>query len=88
MAITLVDLLYKDTIIYIYLLVFSFSIALIHCLLENESQMLDYSFAVIYSAIKMFFVCCILIALIFSGGLRLLSLLRNSKEAGLLLLGP
>jgi hypothetical protein len=88
MAITLVDLLYKDTIIYIYLLVFSFSIALIHCLLENESQMLDYSFSVLYSAITMFFVCCISIALIFSGGLRLLSLLRNSEEAGLLLLGP
>jgi hypothetical protein len=88
-AITLVDLLYnKDTIVYIYLLVFSFSIALIHCLLENESQALNFFFSLCYAAITMFFVCCIAIALIFSGGLRLLSLPRNSEEVGLLLLGP
>jgi hypothetical protein len=88
-AITLVDLIYRDTIIYIYLLLLAASSALVHCLLANEPNLtLSYDLATFYSAIMLFFVCCITSSLVFSGGLRLLSLMKNSEAAGLQLLGP
>ena len=89
MKTTLVDWIYQDTIIYIYLLVLIASVALMHCLMQNnKSQTLNYPLSVFYSGCVMFFMCCVTLSLAFSGGLRLLSLIRNSEEAGLLLLGP
>jgi hypothetical protein len=86
---TLVDMIYRDTIIYLYLLISTASTALVHLLLENGSSLtLNYNFSVFYATTVMFFMGCVTASLVLSGSLRFLSLLRNSEAQGLLILGP
>ena len=89
LAVTLVDLVYRDTIVYNYLICFVSSAAIIHCLfLNNESLTLGYEFAIAYSASVFFFISCLSISLFISGVLRLISVIKKSEAAGLQLLGP
>ena len=75
--------------IYLFLLVFIASVGLINCLFdEDNEQTLNYNMSLFYSSGVMFFMVCVLVSLIWSGGLRLISLLHNSEAAGLELLGP
>ena len=87
-SVTLVDLVYRDTIAYIY---FGCSVAttsLVHCLsLNNDSLTVSYEFATVYSVLLSFSVSGISISLIFSGVLRLISVIKKSEAAGLQLLG-
>ncbi len=86
---TLVDLVYRDAIIYLYLICFASSTSILNCLsLKNDTLTLSYEFATAYSAIIVFFVSCLSISLIFSGVLRLISIINKSEAAGLQLLGP
>jgi hypothetical protein len=73
----LVDLIYRDAIFYLYLLCCTASSGFIHCLLKEES--LSFTIAASYSGETMFFVEGLCISLIFSGVLRIMSLLRNSE---------
>ena len=83
LSVNIVDLLYKDTIAYIYAMVFISTLAVIHCLLLiDNTHTVGYVMSMVYSDILVFFLCCRTASLIFSGGLRLVSLIRNS-EAGL-----
>jgi hypothetical protein len=89
LAVTLVDLVYRDTIVYNYLICFVSSAAIIHCLfLNNDNLTLGYEFAIAYSASVFFFISCLSISLIISGVLRLISVIKKSEAAGLQLLGP
>jgi hypothetical protein len=89
LAVTLVDLVYRDTIIYNYLICFVSSTSLIQCLsLNNETLTLSFEFAMAYSATIVFFISCLSISLIFSGSLKLISIIKKSEAAGLQLLGP
>jgi hypothetical protein len=88
-SITLVDLIYCDTLVYIYLLCFTLTIAFIHCLLQLEAELtLDFVMARIYSVIGEFIIFCLTVSLIVSGVLRLISIVQNSEAAGIQLLGP
>ncbi len=82
-SVSLVDLLYRDAIIYLYLLCCTGSAGFIHCLLKEETLSLTASAA--YAGCVVFFVDDLCISLTLSGGIRLLSLLRNSEVR---LLGP
>jgi hypothetical protein len=89
LAVTLVDLIYRDTIIYIYLICLVSSTSIIHCLcFSNDNLTLNYEFAMVYSGTISFFVSSLSISLIFSGCLKLISLIKKSEAAGLQLLGP
>jgi hypothetical protein len=86
--VTLVDLVYQDLVIYIYLVCFVSSTSIIHCLsLNNDTLTLSYEFATGYTVTIVFFVSSISISLIFSGVLRLISVIQRSEAAGLQLLG-
>ena len=89
LAVTLVDLVYRDTIVYNHLICFVTSTAIIHCLcLNNETLTLSYKFAMAYSTSVNFFISCFSISLIISGGLKLISAIKKSEAGGLQLLGP
>ena len=89
LQVTLVDLVYRDTIVYNYLICFVSSAAIIHCLFLNvDTLTLGYEFAIAYSASVFFFISCLSISLIISGGLKLISVIKKSEAAGLQLLGP
>ena len=88
-SVTLVDLIYCDSLAYIYLVNLTISIAVIHCIVELEAGLfLNYQASWIYSGLVEFLVFSLANSLIVSGTLRLISLLRNSESAGLQLLGP
>jgi hypothetical protein len=88
LSVTLVDLVYRDLVIYIYLMCFVASTSVIHCFsVGNDTLTLSYEFATVYSVTISFFVSSISISLIFSGVLRLISVIKKSEAAGLQLLG-
>ena len=88
-SVTLVDLIYQDIVIGIYLIILVYSVAIIHCIIELESgQVVSYSFAVVYSGLFDFITISLSIFLILSGGLRLLSIVSKSEVTGLQILGP
>jgi len=80
-SISLVDLIYRDIIAYIISLNFFVSTAIIHTLMQDELS-LTKEVALIHSMAVNFSTNTICISLIFSAGLRLVSLVRNSEEAG------
>ena len=87
--INLVDLLYQDTIIYIYLLSLIFSVALAHTIfVDNENFKMTYELALIYSIFINFFCNNLYACLTVAASLRLISILKNSESAGLQLFGP
>lgn len=81
-SVTLVDLIYKDTIVYIILMCFFISIGIIHTLMHSEDFSLTYEFALIHSVAVNISVIAICVSLIISAGLRLLSLIKNSEASG------
>jgi hypothetical protein len=84
----LVDLLYQDTIVYIYLVCFSLSVGLAHTMLfANKNFTLDFEYALFYSVLINFFLNNLYLGLILGGALRLISLLKNSEFSGLQILG-
>ena len=87
--INLVDLLYCDTIIYIYSTCLILSVALAHTILAGNSKFtLNFEYALLYSMLINFFLNNLYLGLILSGALRLISLLKNSEAAGLQIFGP
>jgi hypothetical protein len=86
LSVSLVDLIYRDAIVYLYLLCCTATTGFILCLLKEES--LSFTMSATYSGCAMFFADGLFISLIFSGSLRMISLLRNSEVNGLQLLGP
>ncbi len=88
LSVTLVDLVYRDTITYIYFGCLMVTTSVIHCLsLNNDTLTVSYTFATVYSVLICVSVSTISISLIFSGVLRLISLIHKSEAAGLQLLG-
>jgi hypothetical protein len=87
--VTIVDLIYCDLIIWIYLCCMVYSVAIAHCLLLLDKGLtLNDFFANLYSRIFEVILLFISAFLILIGGLRLLSLAKRSEAAGLQLLGP
>jgi len=88
LSVTLVDLVYRDTITYIYLSCLVSTTSIIHCLsVHNDTLTVSYEFATVYSVTVSFFVSNISISLIFTGVLRLISVIQKSEAAGLQFLG-
>ena len=86
---TLVDLIYRDIIILIYLLSLGTLVAIISCICSsNGLQTLSFEWSVFFSLLTNAFLNWIAVSMIFSGGLRLMSLLNNSEQCGLQLFGP
>ena len=88
-SVTLVDWIYRDTIVYIYLACCAYSIALIHTTFAgNINFTLKFEFAIFYAFLINFLINNVYFGLTIAGGLRLISLMNNSEAAGLQLLGP
>jgi hypothetical protein len=65
------------------------AVAVIHCLIELENgTALNNIYSALYATIFEVLVFCVSSSLILSGGLRFITLLRNSEAKGLQLLGP
>jgi len=84
---TLIDLVYRDCIIYVYLANFTFASSIIGCLM-SENHVLDYYTSMILSSMAYIFFCFVVVSLSFTGFLRLLTVLSKSEEVGIQLLGP
>ncbi len=83
LEVTLVDWIYRDIIYYNNILSFSGSAGIIHTLLYDDKNFsLSFELGLFYSIcinISMNLIC---ISLVFSAGLRLISLVKNSEAAG------
>ena len=84
---SLIDLLYRDCILSNYANILAFATAIIGCL-SSEKLTLNFVASAVFSISC--FVCVSFISLLlsFSGILRLISIVRNSEEKGIQLLGP
>ena len=88
LSLTLVDLIYRDIIVCIFLTFVFYSTALTHVLTAGTDILtLSYEFSLLYVVILNFSTNVIYMLMILSGGLRFISLLKNSEAAGLQLLG-
>ena len=88
-SVTLVDWIYRDTIVYIYCFCFAYSIAIIHTILAgNDKFSLRFQFTIVYTILINFFCNNIYVCLTIAAVLRLISLIKSSEAAGLQLLGP
>lgn len=88
-SLTIVNLIYKDVIIYINLFCLSVYIGIILCILSNNSEhSIDFRTSVILSLFIYTFFHNIAISLSISGTLRLITLTKLSEEFGLQMLGP
>jgi hypothetical protein len=88
-SVTLIDLISRDLMVYVYLQCLTMAVGVIHCLVEFENGVaLNYIFSTLYASIFEIMVFCISISLILSGGLRLITLIKKSESAGHQLLGP
>ena len=88
LSLTLVDLIYRDIIVCIFLTFVIYSTALTHVLTAGTDILtLSYEFSLLYVVILNFSTNVIYMLMILSGGLRFISLLKNSEAAGLQLLG-
>ena len=83
LSVSLVDLIYRDTIFYIISLSFFISTGIIHTLMyDGENFRLSYELALIHSIAVNVSVNTVCLSLIVSAGLRLISLIKNSEAAG------
>jgi hypothetical protein len=84
---TVIDLINRDSILYLLFLTLSMNLTLISCLIADKS-FLEFSFAFFCSILIYFFIISLAISFAVSSGLRLLSIVNVSVEAGVQLLGP
>ena len=83
---TLIDLLYRDCIIYNYFSNFCFTLAIIGCLCSS-TQTLDFVLSLVISNVWYFSICLISLSLSLAGLLRFKALLNNSLDDGIHFLG-
>lgn len=84
--VTIIDLVYQDCIVYIFLLMLTFSVSFIACLLSPDLT-LDFWLALTYSILIYLWFGCLASSMCVSSSLRLITLLRMSEEAGIQMLG-
>ena len=83
LSVSLVDLIYRDTIFYVLFLDFFASTAIVDSLMYGgDSFSLTWELALVHSITINILSNTICISLTFSAGLRLISLVRNSEAAG------
>ena len=79
-SLTIIDLIYRDAILYTYLLCLFCSFAIIHCLCTNNpSKTLNYTYSISYSLAILYFAGNVTISLAISGALRLVTLINVSS---------
>jgi hypothetical protein len=84
---TLIDYIYGDVIIFVYLLCFVLSCGVMHCLIKlDDGHALARTYSALYAGCFEFVVFCLSNSLTLSALLRFLSLLRRSESGGIL--GP
>ena len=80
-SITIIDLIYRDLIVYAYLHCLLLAVADIHCLIELENgTALNHLYSSLYATISEVLVHCVSSSLILSGVLRLITLLEKSES--------
>ena len=88
LSLTLVDLIYRDIIVCLFLMFFVYSIALTHALTAGTDKLtLSYELSLMYVVMLNFLTNCIHMLMLICGGMRFISLVKNSEAAGLQLLG-
>jgi hypothetical protein len=83
---TIIDLIYKDCVVYIFTMTVLFSFIFICCQFSNDFT-LSYQLVVVLTNIVCLVGECGCVSMIISSFLRLLTILRSSEEAGIQLLG-
>jgi hypothetical protein len=87
--VSLIDLINKDAIVYVYTMCLTFSAAVIHCLVKLDGgEALGDALSGFYAGVCEFFMFCLSASLTLSGALCLLSLVRRTESGGIQLLGP
>ena len=82
-SLTLVDLIYQDTLVYMYLLAMGTYIGIISCITStNGHQTIGFMWSAVLALYNNIFINSISISMIFSGSLRLVSMIKNSEESG------
>ena len=82
-TLTLVDLIYQDTLVYMYLLATGTYIGLISCIVStNGLQSISFTWSVVLALLTNICINSISVSMIFSGSLRLISMIKNSEEPG------
>jgi hypothetical protein len=84
---TIIDLTYKECLIYIFFLAISLGIAFISCMLANENS-LELLLSILLSDVVVFFIDTTSNYLSIGCILRILTMINNSEQQGLQLLGP
>ena len=85
--ITIIDLAYSDCLFFLFSFCFIFTIGISACLL-SETTYLGFTFALIFSWTSYFALCSSLWSLTITGLLRFISIIKNSEQAGIQILGP
>ena len=87
--VSLIDLVYRDLLVYLYSLCFFLTVSIIHCLFQLQTgQALGYWTSEVYTIIQEILGTSLFSSLIISGVLRFLTLWSRSEETELQLLGP
>ena len=84
---TIVDLIYKDLVVYLFLLTTNFCFVQI-CCLNSPGYILEFHFALLCGLSNYLFFIGISLLMSISSFLRILSYVTVSEEAGIQLLGP
>ena len=82
-TLTLVDLIYRDTLVYMYLLAMGSYIGIISCMTStNGLHTIGFTWSVVLALQNNICINSYAISMIFSGSLRLISMIKNSEESG------
>ena len=82
-TLTLVDLIYRDTLVYMYLFAIANYIGIISCITStNGLQTISFTWSVVFALQINVCVNSFSVSMIFSGSLRLISMIKNSEESG------
>ena len=84
---TIIDLIYKDLVVYLFLITSNFCIVQI-CLLNSPGYILEFPFALLCGLTNYYFFISISILMSISSFLRIISYVGTSEAAGIQLLGP
>ena len=82
-TLTLVDLIYRDTLVYMYLLAMGSYIGIISCITStNGLQTIGFTWSAVLALQNNICINSFSVSMIFRGSIRLISMIKNSEESG------
>ena len=82
-TLTLVDLIYRDTLVYMYLFAIANYTGIISCITSTSGlQTIGFTWSAVLALQNNICINSFSVSMIFSGSLRLISMIKNSEESG------